>query len=79
MSDKVTPEEEAPAAAEMTRGPGGYKGKFMCCGDDLALENQPGCFEMGMPFHAGTKSYKGFDGMLDAGKVSGVWQDPDCK
>ena len=56
-----------------------YAGKVGCCGDPEALPNQPGCCEPGIFFHTGTAHYPAHDGMLDAGAVSGIYQDPDCK
>jgi len=50
--------------------------------DDGPRANQPGLFNcsegLGICFHKGTTSYPAHDGMLDAGAVSGIYEDPNC-
>ena len=66
----------APEGETMARGE--YKGKFGMFGDKDALPNQPGCFDMGICCHKGTTAHPAEPTMLDAGELSGMYQNPDC-
>ena len=73
MSAKV----RAPENASITRD-APYAGKFGMMGDAEALPNQPGWFDFGICCHKGTKDHPAYQGMLDAEKVAGLYQSPDC-
>lgn len=75
-------------------GKGDYTGGDCCCclpclpccrcADPLALQPQPGsccmlCGGMGICSHKGTDDYPAYPGMLNANRVAGVYQDPNCK